>query len=336
MAALSLLLQNSHHLVLRVLSPLAPIRHVILTSPSIMATAAHKQFFTDESYSFFSLPPELRCKVYNYLMNNVDEESDPFSYNILDDDEHPNVVPAARDCQRKAHVTRGSRDSRCITTRVLHVDTDGIHKVSLTSQLLRTCRIIYEEAGAALYGSRVVHGSRFHDHVKPLHLIGEQACKFIEVIIIHPCIVPKRLVLKNKRELRALGLRAPTPKLLPPLPKLDYVTFSYAAGSHNSQLEMLEFVDELMASKSSRHHFLSEYIWMIGSNPRVQWRFELLSWIYGLFPHPRTPGILLYGCMDELLIEMHVVESMTEAGEKTWLVKNADGTNGVVVKHRDT
>lgn len=242
------------------------------------------------------LPQELRLKIYGFLMNDVLEE----------EQSHGNVkvskmisLRASRVCSRK-----------------------------LSSQLLRTCKIVYEEGMPALYRRRAVKAEQMED-LRHLNEIGAFACSFLEVVVIGPDKFPKYMEQRNKTELRALGTTVPPPLRIPPLPSLKTVVLSYMANHGRSpsppqQRLIEEWAKSLVQSKPSRHHFLFEFMGIADDPSAVTWRLDLRScshqWtdIEGLLAKPPTRRIWFD-------IEVSTVQDAKGKEKKRWRVKNVDG-----------
>jgi hypothetical protein len=110
-----------------------------------MAGNYYSARFTDNTYDFFKLPPELRCRVYNPM-----------------NDAKPTVDPTAQ-------AERVSFDAK-----------------SVSSQLLRTWKVLYEEAIASLYATRMIDATDISMLDSLLTTISTFACSFVRTILICP------------------------------------------------------------------------------------------------------------------------------------------------------
>jgi hypothetical protein len=112
------------------------------------------------SYEFFSLPPELRLKIYSFLMGAAEGET----Y------KHIHIESMiSNDCQGRIIPKR-----RC-------------------GQMLRTCRKVYHEALPILYGSHILNAKSYEKLAEGLGSIGTNAHAVIRDIIITKLDMPSFL-----------------------------------------------------------------------------------------------------------------------------------------------
>lgn len=251
--------------------------------------------FIDSAYDFFKLPPELRCKIYRFLMNDPEPAAD---YSV-------------------AKAGKLSFDAK-----------------ALSSQFLRTCKVIYEEAIAVLYKIRMIEASDFSLLEGPLTTIGTFSCTFIRIIMISPePALPPYMTQNNKREL--LGLDADEglvfrPRRLPQLPNLRIVMIRYLIAHIDDEqdpddTEEEKFVAALIRSKPCQGHFLCEYMWMFGHPAMMMWRLDFTSVFWELNESNA------YVVKEERMIDVRAeVATGTKYGKAfcQWVVKNKDASVG--------
>ena len=197
-----------------------------------MASVAPVSRFQDDSYSFFTLPPELRLKIYNFLMRTG--------------------IPSQDAC--------------------MVVNSSGLVARSLSGQLLRLCKTIYSEAIRILYKSpSTIAGLDMFVIPGALKTIGPTACSLIHHLSIVWTRLPFYITQTNKKELLALGLcehLVARPHRMPDLPSLKTITFDYnvvfSTPTHGNPTEAEEFFRGLVNSKPGHGYFLSEHMRMVG------------------------------------------------------------------------
>ena len=122
-----------------------------------MSTPSHRPYFIDDTYSFLTLPPELRNRVYAFLMNDIDAEhevqSRPFE-----------------------QVERG---------KMMVIVGWSVARRSLSSQLLRTCRKVSTEATHVLYKDRAVHTKDVWLHHEALQMLPAAFSSRVEEVTYH-------------------------------------------------------------------------------------------------------------------------------------------------------
>lgn len=131
-----------------------------------MDSSQHKEYFLDSTYTFFTLPPELRCKIYNFLMN------DPVESEFAE----PGYAKVLRIEPEDNHGHR--------------LDTWFVQRKSLSSQLLRTSKHIYKEAVPILYRAWTLL-IRHHGRVPAVCArVGILICSHITEVILEKQHLP--------------------------------------------------------------------------------------------------------------------------------------------------
>lgn len=214
-----------------------------------MANSQPQPHFVDSQYTFFTLPPELRCKVYNFLMS----------------EEHLRQEGIVRDIDNDKSMRIGISGRR--SSRVPW----HLGRKLLSSQLLRTCSAIYQEAMPILYGARTIRASNSDTFPSTLASIGTLACSFIKDIILEwqdlvhrlaydPHTKTADLVIYNDKR----SFNAPSRfgvKVFERLPALQTVTLQYhfwrqCGGSARAMMET--FVEQIVTSTPRKEHFLTQ------------------------------------------------------------------------------
>ena len=197
----------------------------------------HKEYFTDTSYSFFTLPPELRLKVYNYLMNDLE------------------LRP---------------RSATPVKTLELHWDNNPCKPLS--AQFLRTCKIIYHEGLPALYYGRTAITYDLAAIHQELEYLGPRMMNGIKAIIFEssllcPYTIPR--VRGDHRWLMREDARSRFHLPLPDMPSLKSITIRANRVHHEVFQRRLEArILELMRSPAGGGHFLTQYM-RLTTNPQV-------------------------------------------------------------------
>ena len=238
-------------------------------------TLSHNAFFTDETYDFFKLPTELRLKVYNYLMNDIDRTA-------FDD-----YDSSSSDSYLSGHSveTLDKADYGPVCGKILYIGdkySSYVRCEELSSQLLRVCRSIYKEAMESLYKGRTVVTEHFPSLSPRLAEIGNLACENTEEIVLYQTSLPRM-----RRPSRG-SLVEPWPfedfPLLPPMPALKLITLRYTLSQYQPyhhgrpyDLRIINFVDNLIESSPNPRHFLSEFMTMIEGHDKVRWLVDLCS-----------------------------------------------------------
>ena len=237
------------------------------------------KFFTEDSNSFMTLPAELRMKVYNFLMN---DDATPIS-----------------GTQRVLCSSSSQPDFGWINRawgKMLEIENSEITQEALSSQLLRSCKLIYEEVMPILYQNRQVIIYSFCS-LPSLTQIGKRGQSFVRSLILcqYLCKLPPFMKPRNKSDLCRIGLlddRKRRPSPLPQLPNLDRIEVCHlvdqsVAALNRGHVEVECFGQNLIDSKASRGHYLHKYMTLMRRYGNAEWRTSLLSYTWST-PYSRT------------------------------------------------
>ena len=236
-----------------------------------MVESQKAQCFTDEAYSFFTLPTELRLKVYQFLMNDADEKD------------------------TQVQRTREG-DKFEIPSKMLKISDRYPDYQSLSSQLLRACKTIYDEAIPSLYSSRTVIVECFPSLSDGLSRIGSRACSFIDTIILDDSAIPTYLAGPTRSRSRPYdvvddtwdeGNDFDTARSLPPLPKLKSVRLHCKDCADSFDFPAVKMslmgisLRRFARSRPGKDHFVGKAMAMIGDRPDIKWEIRLRTHLSG-------------------------------------------------------
>ena len=217
----------------------------------------HKRRFTDESYSFFTLPAELRLRVYGFLM--------------------------------KSKKGRGDYEE-------VHVYADGkLARRRRSAQILRTCKLIFQEASAVLYGRLKFGAADSRDLERGLNSLGPLARSHIKELAAtqHRLPIPSYLAQfervfgaslfeeVSERRVRESTIVRSQLQRFPPMPRLHTITIRYKLDwddgpSHSDTWKgpHRQFLTELAESIPDRSVGLADTITRVGVPDQVRWRLH--------------------------------------------------------------
>ena len=197
--------------------------------------------FTNPSYSFFTLPLELRRKVYAFLMNDA---------NI--------------DCNGEAHgsiiANAGREEPSHLRFRVKE----------LSSQLLRTSSVVHAEAIEVLYTGRTITTNDCDSIGLDLLELGVLACSFLRKIAFTSRKLPG---IDDRSSIKC----AP----LPPLPSLRSVSYRFLVMYRTSfKVPYLQYIERLekvmLQAQKSEGNELERSIEAVGPRTNATWHIEIL------------------------------------------------------------
>lgn len=210
--------------------------------------------FTGSAFDFFKLPQELRNRIYTFLMATPERDFDD---------------------------------------RIIRVGEQGaLSRHNRSSSLLRTCKIVYEEALPILMASLVLAASGFVQMRDGLNTIGVYAQTFITTLFILQEGFPDVRILKVNKEIIGLGLRPAPLQYFPVLPTLKLVALvfeqPYKLRPHGPRTCPLvaepphqSYLEKLIASKLMPGHGLFDLMSTVAERDQINWRLSFSSNRYG-------------------------------------------------------
>ena len=212
----------------------------------------------DESYSFFTLPPELRLKVYGFLAGKDD------------------VPPTDNDSTRQfSNDVDGPRPKV-----IMRHHRGGLPSVPMSASLLRTCSLIYQEFMPVLYQGSTVYAEAKMDLAYVLKQIGQNGAGRIQHIVIKR--VPNYCTMEYfYAPFGKVAVNEDMPKRpLPPLTSLKTVLIKCEEPYYNympmDNPPCMTTVKQLVASGPNGENFLTDYKKAFRGCPDATWRMEIL------------------------------------------------------------
>ena len=207
-----------------------------------------------KSYNFFTLPPELRLKVYGYLMNTKTSSS---------------------------------------STPILRIQRTGkIMRRASSSQFLRTCKTVYKEAHPILYNEMSYQAKGWLDLKLGIMSVGSLARTYIKRLLVVQQNYPTTRFSRFQTQIPGVGLdqlstvqveprslfqyELSLPTALPSLPALESITIRTRSKTWRSGIAPQEpYLEQLAASIPQRGHELYDIMTASAVRPEVAWYLSM-------------------------------------------------------------